>query len=172
MYLVAYWQMPKTKLNVVSVYVFRLTPQGPHYLALRRRKEIDRLGGTWQAIHGGIEAGETATQAAARELWEETGLKPVSFWSLNLVETFFVYQEDAVVFAPCFGAEVDGEVQLGSEHDQHEWMTLEEIKKRLIWPNQRIAVQTLHDEIAQRLYEKKPCNPLMRIEPEFYQKTT
>ena len=31
-------------------------------------------GGYWHVVAGGVESGESATEAAARELWEETGL--------------------------------------------------------------------------------------------------
>ncbi len=160
--------MPTTKEHVVSVYIFRLTPKGPQYLALHRRKEIDRLGDTWQSVHGGIEEGETATQAAARELFEETGLKVIDLWSLNVVEMFYVYQSDEIVLNPAFGAQVDGEVRLGTEHDQYQWLNLQEIKEIFIWPGQRRAVQTLHDEISSRLFEQKPLNLIMKIAPEYY----
>ncbi|MBI1729254.1 NUDIX domain-containing protein [Candidatus Acetothermia bacterium] len=164
--------MPNIKTHVVNVYVFRLSPQGPQYLALQRRKEIDRLGGTWQAVHGGIEAGETAAQAAARELWEESGLQLESLWALDIVETFYVYQEDAIVLAPSFGAQARGEVRLSSEHDSYKWLTLDEITDILVWPGQKEAILTLHNEIAIRLFEKRAVSPLMKITPEFYQKTT
>ncbi len=66
---------PRLRSDVVEVMVFRI-PTGPtvapELLQIRRAKPP--LMGTWQPVMGHIEAGETAVQAALRELREETGL--------------------------------------------------------------------------------------------------
>ena len=41
-------------------------------------------------VSGGIEQGETATAAALREIREETGLSPSTFYLADAVETFYM----------------------------------------------------------------------------------
>ena len=77
--------MPEVVSNVIDVYPFRRAENGVEFLLLKRVASV-RLGGTWQAVHGRIEAGETAWQAALRELKEETGLTPTSFRLFHVTE--------------------------------------------------------------------------------------
>jgi len=153
-----------SEIRTVSVYAFKLTDDGPRYLALLRAPGIDRLSGTWQAVHGSVDKDETALQAALRELHEEAGAKPKRFWQLDFVETFYVPKSDCIEFVPCFGALVDDPITICDEHEKHRWMTLEEIQNAFVWRNQRVAVQQLHDGIAMPLINNQPLNPCSEIE--------
>ena len=77
----------EARYDRIQCYVIRLGGEGHEFLQLRRTAG-DFMGGTWQSIYGGILAGETAWQAAARELKEETGLVPLEFYQLDTVNTF------------------------------------------------------------------------------------
>jgi 8-oxo-dGTP pyrophosphatase MutT (NUDIX family) len=55
----------------VEVAVFVTRKGGAEVLILRRSAE---QGGYWHVVAGGVEPGETAAEAAERELREETGL--------------------------------------------------------------------------------------------------
>lgn len=156
--------MSNSQIRTVSVYVFKIASEGPRYLALHRREEIDRLGGTWQAVHGGVAAGETAIEAALRELTEETGAKPLRLWQIDFVESFYLAHEDKIEFVPCFGALITGDVVLGSEHDDLVWLPLGKIQEAFVWRNQRVAIQQLHDGIAVPLINNAPINPCTEIE--------
>lgn len=155
--------MAKSEVRTVSVYPFRLTSQGPEYLALHRPVGDPDYGGIWMAVHGKIEAGETAAQAAMREVKEEAGLIPISFWSLDFIEHFYVEREDAVELVPCFAAQLEGEVMLNSEHDEYRWQKYDEILQLLIWRSQREAIHILHEEIALPLFKRRPINPYLLI---------
>ena len=156
--------MESPSIRTVSVYAFNITPEGPRYLALHRKVGIDRLGDTWQGVHGGIEKGETAVQAAIRELSEEAGAKAKRFWQIDFVESFYLPNENKIEFVPCFGALIDEDIELCAEHDAYKWLTLEEIKSAFIWRNQRVAIQQLHDGIAMPLINSSPLNPCTEIE--------
>ena len=61
--------------NSVSVVVVRICGDSAEYLLLRRA--TDYLRDQWCQVAGAVEQGETAWQAAIRELKEETGLEAV-----------------------------------------------------------------------------------------------
>ncbi len=162
--------MPKILSPLVSVYCFRLAAQGPEYLLLRRREGLDRLGGTWQVVHGGIEPGETAVQAAWREVREETGAVPAGFWELDYVEAHYSPSQDAIRLVPCFAARLpDGSaITLGPEHDNFRWTSLDEALEELVWRSQREALRVLHETIARPLAQGKGVPPLLRIPDVLY----
>ena len=69
-----------------------------------RRAAGGRCPGSWEAVHGHIEAGERPADAAARELQEETGLAPERLYNLSRVETFYQHRLDEVALVPVFAA--------------------------------------------------------------------
>lgn len=140
--------MPRFVAPIVDVYVFRRASAGPEFLLLLRAPER-AIGGTWQAVHGRIEDGETATATALRELGEETGLTPTGFWQLEMLNTFFVAAEDAIYVCPCFAVEAapDAVVRLCEEHTDHRWLAVDDVLRELMWPGQRAAVREIVEEI-------------------------
>jgi 8-oxo-dGTP pyrophosphatase MutT (NUDIX family) len=93
----------------------------------------------WHLVAGGLESGETAVGAAARELWEETGLRAEprpQGWS-------FVHDEIRVdVFA--VEAPAGWEPTLNEEHTEYRWAALDEALALLHWPEPRdLAAQLL-----------------------------
>lgn len=140
--------MPTIVSSIIDVYVFRRRAGGPEFLTLRRAPHC-ALGGTWQSVHGKIEPGETAWQAALRELGEETGLTPAGFWQIDYVNTFYVAGSDEIMMCPCFAAEVDAaaRVVLCREHTACEWLPLAAACERFVWPGQRHALREIEAEI-------------------------
>lgn len=153
--------MPRIVSNQVEVFPFRRRPAGVEFLLLRRAA-ADYLGGTWHAVHGAIEPGETAVQAALRELHEESGLRPLRFWQIDYVSVFFLARADAVCMNPVFTAELpaDAQVRLSSEHDAFEWIVPSLAAARLMWPNQRHALR----EIIEEVLGGGPGEPALRID--------
>jgi len=98
-------------------------------------------------ISGGIIEGETVPQAALREIKEETGLIPISLYSADIVETFYMKSCDKITFVPVFIGFVDKmEVSFSSqEHDAYEWLSFEEAKQRLVWSEQKRVIQHVHE---------------------------
>src|SRR6476646_5848560 len=100
--------MPTIAANVVDLYPYRLIQGEPRLLTLRRAQG-QTLAGTWQAVRGLIEAGETAWQAGVRGLWEETGRRPLRLRIVEPLATFYVPWLDRVLSAPAFAAQVEEE---------------------------------------------------------------
>ncbi|MDI3339744.1 MAG: NUDIX domain-containing protein [Sphaerobacter sp.] len=141
--------MPRIISDIVDVYVFRKTKNNVQFLVLRRHP--DRLlGDTWQAVHGKIEPGERAVDAARREVREHTGLTPAKLYSADYINQFYDHKTDTIVLAPAFAALVGPQDQprLSQEYCDYAWCDLEETVARLPLASQRWAARHIYDVIA------------------------
>ena len=140
--------MTTFRVAFVDVYVLRQGVAGLETLVLRRGA-AGRCPGSWEAVHGSIEAGEHPRDAALRELREETGLTPRKLYNLSRVESFYRHGTDEVGFIPVFAAFVGhDEVTLSREHDAAEWMPLPAAQGRLAWPRERRALEDIQVILA------------------------
>lgn len=134
--------MPALPPEAVAVYPYRRTERGLELLQLRR---TGAYGGTWHNVYGGVEAGETAVQAALRELREETGLAAQALQQVEHLESFYFRHTDRVVLMPVFAAEIpaDAEIRLNAEHDDWRWVPAGEHRRWFMWRSQRLALEAL-----------------------------
>lgn len=132
----------------VEVHLFRRRASRREFLLLRRSADRS-LAGVWQPVTGGIERGETAWQAAAREVLEETGLLPLRWWALEHLTLFYSPAKDAVLAVPVFAAEVAwaDPVHLSSEHDRYAFVPPTLAARRVLWGTQRAAMRAVRDEV-------------------------
>ncbi len=153
--------MSRASYDMTCTYVFRHREHGAEFLLLRRAAK-SYMGGSWQPVYGSIEAGETAWQAALRELREETGLVPDRLYQVNTVDSFYVAGSDTVYHSPVFAAEVpgDAEVTLNAEHDAFDWIHVDDVAGQLLWPGQRRSLA----EIVQDIVRDGPARPYLQIE--------
>jgi dATP pyrophosphohydrolase len=138
--------MPDVISTIVEVCVFRFRDSRPEYLLLRRAPDEKLYPGLWQVVTGSVETGETAVDAALRELREETGFTPRAFWSVPFVSSFYDTDRDALILVPFFAAQVSESAEpiLSGEHANAEWLSLEAASGRLVWPGQRAGMETVH----------------------------
>jgi dATP pyrophosphohydrolase len=129
-------------VGVVDVYVVR---PSWHVLLLQRR-EGTRCPGSWETVHGHIEPSESPEAAAVREVREETGLVVERLYNVT-VQPFYLHRYGAVQLAVVFAAFVaeDSPVVVGTEHQQAEWLTIDEALARYTWPRSRAALNDLVD---------------------------
>jgi dATP pyrophosphohydrolase len=128
--------------------------RGNEFLVLHRSPHC---GAFWHLVAGAEEPGETAAEAAARELLEETGLD-VSGALVDLERSFayplaaepeYVRErfdpEVSEVIVTCFTAEVPirWEPTLNDEHDDYRWCEVEQAEALLYWPEPRELVRAL-----------------------------
>ena len=134
--------MTEVRVSLVDLYVLRGAKQALECL-VHRRAAGGRCPGSWEAVHGHIEAGETPADAAARELREETGLRAERLYNLSRVEAFYQHRLDEVALVPVFAAFVasDATVRTGVEHDRHEWLPPAEARRRFAWPREARALE-------------------------------
>jgi 8-oxo-dGTP pyrophosphatase MutT (NUDIX family) len=128
----------------VDVYVLRGADEALECLVLRRAPG-GRCPGSWEAVHGHIEPGETPADAATRELREETGCSAERLYNLSRVETFYQHRLDEVALVPVFAAFVglDEVVRTGTEHDRHEWLAPAAARRRFAWPREARALDDI-----------------------------
>jgi dATP pyrophosphohydrolase len=144
--------VPEVCSRFVDCHVWRRPPGGgEEWLTLLRAPHVI-LGGTWQMVSGTIEPGETAYAAAAREMLEETGLRPLHFYQASYVNRFYLAATDQILLSPVFAAEAppDAQVRLSGEHTDFAWVPPEEAHRRLPWPGQRESLATIRDQFLLR----------------------
>ncbi len=125
--------------------VFVVVRRGADYLVLRRSPP---RGGYWHGVAGALEAGESAAEAAARELREETGLDA----PLVDLGRRFLYELEpwepryatglGRITVDCFLAEAPAgwEPTLDGEHDDYRWCSAAEAEELLYWPEPRAVL--------------------------------
>lgn len=128
---------------------------------LQRADNEEIYPGLWQIVSGGIEHGEKAYEAAAREVREEIGGEPKKLFNTPLTNTFYFFSDDSVNVSPVFAAEVDNgsEIRLSEEHKTFRWLLKEEAISLLVWPGQKEAIRSVCDFIIQ----ENPGGKLMEI---------
>jgi dATP pyrophosphohydrolase len=128
----------RVRVAYVDVLVLRGAGEQLEVLCLRRGPK-GRSPGSWEAVHGHIDADETAVTTALREVKEETGLTPERLYSLSRAEAFYRHTENEVVMIPVFAAFVPKEtrVKLSKEHDKSEWLRAQAARVRMSWPRLR-----------------------------------
>ena len=132
-------------VRIVDAYVFRKVENKVQFLLLKRAgtKIYEHL---WQGVAGKIEKGETAWQAAVRELKEETGLTPIRMFIADHVSTFYEENGDLINLVPVFGIETETKrITLSSEHSEYKWMDFEDAERTLAWNGQKKGIRTVYE---------------------------
>jgi len=123
--------------------------RGSEFLLMRRSSLRLTLPGVWQPVTGGIERGETAWQAASREVREETGLTPTRWWALEHLSLYYEPAADAFTLLPVFVAELPSgaEPRLSDEHDAWGFVSPATARRRVLWEAQRLAIDAVTREV-------------------------
>lgn len=124
---------------MIQLHIARWRDGATEFLVLHRSAEEPIYPNVWQVVTGGIEPGETAVEATLREMVEETRLQPSIVWAVPYIASFFSVKRDQVLNVPVFAALVDegSNVMLSAEHQDHEWLRLEEAIERLVFPTHK-----------------------------------
>lgn len=108
----------------ISVVLLRTVDNRVETLLLKRASSI--FNHAWCYIGGGIEEGESAVEAALREIKEETGLIPEQLYTSNKLEQIYNPKENYIYTAPVFVGFVheNSEVKINSEHSEFLWLPI------------------------------------------------
>lgn len=143
--------MPRLRSNIVAVYIVRPSHDGIELLMLQR-PEGHRFAGAWQTVGGHVEEkqGETAWQAALRELDEETGLDVERWFRIDRPETFYNPENDTIYFVPAFAALVKAgtEPTISDEHQAWRWQTASDAAQSVDWAAMRDSILMVCEALA------------------------
>ena len=149
------------RYDMVQCFVVRPVGES-HELPSMRRASDDFMGGTWQTVYGRIEADETASQAAIRELAEETGPSPAEFYQLDTVNTFYVAADRyALARAHVLRDRESGRRRSNSTTSTTALAGCRATRSidAFMWPGEKSALHELFREIL----DNGPAKPHMRI---------
>jgi dATP pyrophosphohydrolase len=137
--------------HLVDVYPYRLT-NGLHQFLLLKRSAGKEYSGQWRMVGGKIQQGETAWQCALRELREETGASPKTFWSVPSLNHFYDHKNDEIELIPAFAAELSRNhtIKLDAEHSSYQWIDYENIGNYVHWPEQMRLISVIHSILKSR----------------------
>ena len=119
------------------------------------RRASGAFAGAWTFVMGGVEDGERATDAARRELVEETGLAATALFTAGELDAFYDPVRDRIVHVPFFVARVNGEAGIVLEddvHDEHRWLTFAQAEDLLTFSAQRRVL----DEVRRAFVAREP----------------
>ena len=138
------------RCEMVAVLALRGSRVATEVLLLQRAS--DYLRGAWSYVAGHIESGETAWQAARRELLEETGLVPVTLHATSFCEQFYDASHDCIAVVPAFVARIaaDARVRLNGEHSAHRWLPLQDAAGKFPFGSQHDLIAHVLREFVQR----------------------
>jgi bis(5'-nucleosidyl)-tetraphosphatase len=132
--------------------LFRDSPEGPLYLLLDYGKH-------WDYAKGHLEDGETAWQAAVRELREETGIRQVdrvTRFQRDMHYVFFSPKKGRVTKTVTYflGRTRTDVVALSDEHAGYAWLPYEQAIERLTYENAREMLAAAHEALLKSQADK------------------
>jgi len=147
--------MTDVVVRIIDLHIMRWVDGSPSYLIMQRAAgEIYEH--VWQGVTGKIKSGETAWQAAVRELHEETGLAPVRMWTIDHVNFFYEAAQDRMNTIPVFGVEIkDADVMLSKEHQRYRWCAIKQAAELILWEQQRQGLLAFNDMLINTKEKKK-----------------
>ena len=121
-------------------------------ILLMRRSPGRILPGLWQCVSGSLEAGESVTDGALRELSEETGYGSEhirGFYDLDQVNQFHEPSVGAIVTSAIFAVRVGpaAEPTLSHEHDAMRWVSPDEALELAVWPAYRESIHRIVENL-------------------------
>jgi 8-oxo-dGTP pyrophosphatase MutT (NUDIX family) len=121
-------------------------------ILLLRRSPGRILPGLWQCVSGSLEADETVTAGALRELHEETGFgaeRIEGFYDLDQVNQFHEPSFRAIVTAAIFAVRVPwgAEPVLSHEHDSMRWLSPAAALDLAVWPAYRESIRRIAENL-------------------------
>lgn len=117
-------------MTLFIVAAHALIQKDGRFLATKRSAINDYKPGFWDIPGGTVHAGETVEETLAREVLEESGLTIVVKRPLCVYTNTVPLPEKQYFQAVYLCEHVAGDVRLNpEEHDEHAWVTLDELAK-------------------------------------------
>lgn len=139
----------KQNITKHKVMVFIARKEGAEYWFFTRHNlpGPNHGGARWYVVTGAIEAGESASQAARREMQEETGITNVqeiiklpleiSYYSDKTPEIKYIEQAFLVFTSH------DESVALNEESDDYRWLPLDDFCETIWWSQSKTDLKNI-----------------------------
>ena len=115
------------------------------YLMLyRNKKEVDQNKGKWIGIGGKFEYGETPDECMMREIYEETGLTPVSYALRGVISFISDIYDNEYMFLYSV-TDFTGTLNSDCDEGMLKWIPKSEIMNLNVWEGDRLFLQKLID---------------------------
>src|SRR3954466_1266378 len=156
--------MTKISPGVVEVFAIRHNGGDWRVLLLQRAPDGKRPG-SWETVYGKIDPREKPELAAARELLEETGVRPRALYNVT-VTSFYLHTSQTIQMCMTFAAFVsdDAEIILSEEHQRFEWVSVDEACSRFTWPREAHSLRDAQHLL--RAGNAGPVEDVLRIKIE------
>jgi len=143
--------------KLIDVYPYKIEGGQPLFLIFKRSTQ-KIYGNQWRMVGGKVKEGETSWEGALRELKEETGLNPAKFWTIPSINQFYEAKSDMVHSIPAFAAELEGgaEIQLNEEHSEFTWVSIDDVRQLVGWPEQQRLMKLTFDILTDKHLEILP----------------
>ena len=140
----------RAPFQILAISFRKIASKKPQFCVFHRA-DLDQ----WQFIAGGGEDDETPTEAAIREISEETGIKINSIIKLTsmayipanaISERHRKYWAKNTYVIPeyHFAFECVSDIKLSNEHIGYEWLSYKDAMTRLTWDSNKTALYELH----------------------------
>jgi dihydroneopterin triphosphate diphosphatase len=142
--------MSEITSDMVQVHVYRVNASKKiEYLLLQRSPAESLYPGLWQMVTGIKESGESAGEAARREVGEETGVHDMRLTVVPYIASFYLETDDSIHHVPVFAAEFshDAAIRLSDEHSAMEWLQYDDAWQRLVFPGHREGLRILSEYV-------------------------
>lgn len=135
-----------------AVAVAIIAGRGDEARLLLLRRHGSSAAGAWSVVTGSIEPGESAPQAARREVTEETGIHVEALLSSGLTETFYFAPDGVIELMPIFVTLLPAQVPIVLDHgsDDHRWCSLAQALDLMAFAGQRRAVTDIWNDFVHR----------------------
>jgi ADP-ribose pyrophosphatase YjhB (NUDIX family) len=141
--------MPRVEETSAGGLVIDRTAIEPRAALIARHDRRGRL--VWSLPKGHVEAGETAEDAALREVEEETGIRGRMVASLGTIDFWFIAENRRIhktvhhFLMEAAGGELS---DADPEVDQVAWVNVSDLRQRLAYADERRLLDRLPDLLA------------------------
>lgn len=138
-------RLPQVRETSAGGLIIKVEKQQAYVALIARRNRAGDL--EWCLPKGHIEKGETAAQAAKREIFEETGIEGRVLAPLTSIDYWFVGPGKLVhkvvhhFLLEATGGNITVENDPDGEAESAAWVALSELENYLIYPNEQKVVR-------------------------------